>query len=46
MAGFSLIGYVITAFLPAWYVALPITVALLLGLLFLLKFIGGKKAKA
>ena len=46
VAGISLVGYIIMAFLPAWYVALPITVALLLGLLFLLKFIGGKKAKA
>ncbi len=45
VAGFSLIGYVIMAFLPAWYVALPITAALLLGLLFLIKFIGKDKVK-
>ena len=44
VAGISLFGYLLMAFIPWWYVVLPITIIILVGFLFLLKLLSKKKA--
>ena len=44
VAGVSFVTYIIAGFVPQWYIALPIGVVLMIGTLFVLKTLTGKKA--
>ena len=46
VAGVSFVSYIIAGFVPVWYIALPISLVLMLGTLFVLKMILGKKQAA
>ena len=43
VAGVSAVGYIIAGFVPKWYVCLPVTLVLMLGTLFIIKAVAGKK---
>ena len=43
VAGVSAVGYIIAGFVPKWYISLPITLVLMLGTLFVIKAVSGKK---
>ena len=43
VAGVSFVTYIIAGFVPQWYVALPIGAVLMIGTLFAIKAISGKK---
>ncbi len=43
VAGVSFVCYIIAGFFPVWYVMLPVAIALMIGTLFVLKAILGKK---
>ncbi len=43
VAGVSFVCYIIAGFFPVWYVMLPLSIALMIGTLFVLKAILGKK---
>ncbi len=44
VAGVSFVTYIIAGFVPHWYIALPIGAVLMVGTLFGIKFLTGKKA--
>ncbi len=44
VAGVSFVTYIIAGFVPQWYIALPIGAVLMIGTLFGIKFLTGKKA--
>ncbi len=44
VAGVSFVTYIIAGFVPHWYIALPIGAVLMVGTLFAIKFLTGKKA--
>ena len=44
VAGVSFVSYIIAGFVPAWYIVLPISVALMVVTLFVLKTVLGKKS--
>lgn len=44
VAGVSFVSYIIAGFVPNWLIVLPISVVLMLGTLFVLKAVLGKKA--
>ena len=44
VAGVSFITYIIAGFVPHWYIALPIGAVLMVGTLFAIKLLTGKKA--
>ncbi len=46
VAGVSFVSYIIAGFVPVWYISLPISLALMLGTLFVLRAILGKKQAA
>ena len=46
VAGVSFVSYIIAGFIQNWMIALPIALALMLGTLFIIKIVAGKKAKA
>ena len=46
VAGFSFVGYALMALVPQWFIVLPVMIALLIGFLFLMKFLGNKKKAA
>ncbi len=46
VAGVSFVCYIIAGFFPVWYVMLPVSIALMIGTLFVLKAILGKKQAA
>ncbi|MBQ7047072.1 MAG: Na+/H+ antiporter NhaC family protein [Oscillospiraceae bacterium] len=43
VAGVSFVSYIIAGFVPNWYIALPISIALMIGTLFVIKLITSKK---
>ncbi len=43
VAGVSFVTYIIAGFVPQWYIALPIGAVLMVGTLFVIKAISGKK---
>ena len=43
VAGVSAVSYVLAGFLPKWYIVLPISIALMIGTLFVIKAVSGKK---
>ena len=44
VAGVSFVSYIIAGFVPVWYISLPIAIALMVGSLFFIKALLGKKA--
>ncbi len=46
VAGVSFVCYILAGFLPVWYVVLPISIVLMVGMLFVLKLVLGKKKVA
>lgn len=46
VAAVSFVGYIIAGFARSWYVALPIAIALMLGVLFIIKMMNNKKVAA
>ncbi len=46
VAGVSFVCYIIAGFFPVWYVMLPVSIALMIGTLFVLKAVLGKKQAA
>ena len=44
VAGVSFVSYIIAGFIPNWFIALPISIALMIGTLFVIKVISAKKA--
>ena len=44
VAGVSTVSYIIAGFIPSWYIALPIALALMIGTLIVIKVVTGKKA--
>ena len=44
VAGVSFVSYIIAGFVPAWYIALPISVALMVVTLFVIKTVLNKKS--
>ena len=44
VAGVSAVSYIIAGFIPTWYIALPISLILMIGTLFVIKVITKKKA--
>ncbi len=44
IAGVSFVSYLIAGFIPNWYIALPISICLAIGTLFVIKLITKKKA--
>ena len=46
VAGVSFVSYIIAGFVPVWYISLPISLVLMLGTLFVLKAVLGKKQAA
>ena len=46
VAGVSFVSYIIAGFVPVWHISLPISIVLMLGTLFVLKAILGKKQAA
>ena len=44
VAGVSAVSYIIAGFIPNWYIALPISLVLMIGTLFVIKVITNKKA--
>ncbi len=46
VAGVSFVSYIIAGFVQNWMITLPIAFALMIGTLFIIKIIAGKKAKA
>ena len=44
VAGVSAVSYIIAGFIPTWYIALPISLVLMIGTLFVIKVITKKKA--
>ena len=46
VAGVSFVSYIIAGFVPVWYISLPISLVLMLGTLFVLRAILGKKQAA
>ena len=44
VAGVSAVSYIIAGFIPTWYIALPISLVLMIGTLFVIKTITKKKA--
>ena len=45
VAGVSAVSYIIAGFVPNWLIVLPISIALMIGTLFVIKFVSAKKAK-
>lgn len=45
-AAVSFIGYILTALIKQWYILLPLMAALLIGILFLIKYLVNRKKKA
>ena len=45
VAGVSAVSYIIAGFVPNWLIVLPISIALMIGTLFVIKFVFAKKAK-
>ena len=45
-AAVSFVGYIISGFVPTWYISTPIAVVLMLGVLFVIKMNSKKKAIA
>ena len=45
VAGVSAVRYIIAGFVPNWLIVLPISIALMIGTLFVIKFVSAKKAK-
>lgn len=43
VAAVSFIGYILTVFIKQWYILLPLMVVLLVGILFLMKFVSNRK---
>ena len=43
VAGVSAVSYIIAGFIPKWYIVLPISIALMIGTLFVIKAVSGKK---
>ena len=43
VAGVSFVSYIIAGFVPNWYIALPISIALMIGTLFVIKLITSMK---
>lgn len=46
VAGVSAVSYIIAGFVPNWLVVLPIAIVLMVGTLFVIKLVTGKKAPA
>jgi len=46
VAAVSFIGYILTALIKQWYILLPLMAALLIGILFLIKYLVNRKKKA
>ena len=46
VAGVSFISYIIAGFVQNWMISLPIAFVLMIGTLFIIKMVAGKKAKA
>lgn len=46
VAGVSFVSYIIAGFVQNWMISLPIAFVLMIGTLFIIKMIAGKKAKA
>ena len=46
VAGVSFVSYIIAGFVQNWLIALPIAIVLMLGTLFLLKYITKNRQKA
>ncbi len=46
VAGVSFVCYILAGFFPVWYVMLPVSIALMIGTLFVLKAVLGKKKAA
>jgi Na+/H+ antiporter NhaC len=44
VAALSFVGYILAGFIQNWYIVFPITVALTIGTLFVIKLITRKKA--
>ncbi len=42
----SLVSYIIAGFIRSWYICLPLSIALMVGTLLIIKTLGGKKAAA
>lgn len=45
VAGVSAVSYIIAGFVPNWLIVLPISIALMIGTLFVIKIVSAKKAK-
>ena len=45
VAGVSAVSYIIAGFVPNWLIVLPISIALMIGTLFVIKLVFAKKAK-
>ncbi len=45
VAGVSAVSYIIAGFVPNWLIVLPIAIVLMVGTLFVIKIVSGKKAK-
>lgn len=45
VAGISAVSYIIAGFVPNWLIVLPISIALMIGTLFVIKIVSAKKAK-
>ena len=46
VAGVSFVSYIIAGFVQNWMISLPIAFVLMIGTLFIIKMVAGKKAKA
>ena len=46
VAGVSFVSYIVAGFIPVWYISLPIALVLMLGTLFVLRAVLGKKQAA
>ena len=46
VAGVSFVSFIIAGFVQSWYIALPVGIALMIGTLFVLKFITRNRTKA
>lgn len=45
VAGVSAVGYIIAGFVPNWIIVLPISIAMMIATLFVIKAVSGRKAK-
>jgi Na+/H+ antiporter NhaC len=46
VAGVSFVSFIIAGFVQSWYIALPVGILLMIGTLFVLKFINKNSKKA